>query len=426
MFAWFARLIGMAPAASPALSPARAASAPVADAKAAPGLRRPLVGRAGAVAGFELLLPPLVQRRIDAGMDALAASAHRVALLASAAAVTAAGRTALVRMPAQALEREAVCEAVPPGTLLLTEPRSAVAAAAAAAMRKRGVGVGVPDGPPSREFEVDFVVLQATAGGLDTLLLSAQRWREAWPRITVVALGLDHVDDVERALRSGVNLAGGQFGRGPLAPTTKPLGAAAHRICELLNHLALDRDTAVIGDAVRADVALTYRLLRYANSPAIGLARPVGEVDQAVQVLGRTELYRWLSVLLMSSAEARAASKALQELALARGRLLEQLGRKRGEGNPGALFTLGMMSLIEPLMQVPMAVALAPLRLGDDANRALLHRQGPWAAFLALLDAIDISDVAALEHASAALGFSESLEDDIEQAWAWAAQAQQS
>jgi EAL and modified HD-GYP domain-containing signal transduction protein len=376
------------------------------------------------VAGFELLLPPMVQRRIDAGMDALAAGAHRVALLATVAAVTAEGRAALVRMPAQALQREAVCDAVPAGTLLWVDALPSVAPAALAAMRRRGVGVGVPDGPPSRDFEVEFVVLQATAGGLDTLLLSAQRWREAWPRITVVALGLDHVDDVERALRSGVNLAGGQFGRGPLLTPTRPLGAAAHRICELLNHLALDRDTAVIAEAVRADVALTYRLLRYANSPAIGLSRPVEEVDQAVQVLGRTELYRWLSVLLMSTAEARVASKALQELALARGRLLETLARKRGEDNSGALFTVGMMSLIEPLMQVPMATALAPLRLGEDACRALLQRQGPWAEFLALLEAIDAGNTAAQERSATALGVAGLVAEAAEQAWAWAAQAQ--
>jgi len=35
----------------------------------------------------------------------------------------------------------------------------------------------------------------------------------------------------------------------------RPLDAAAHRICELMNHLALDRDTAVIADAVRASKA---------------------------------------------------------------------------------------------------------------------------------------------------------------------------
>jgi len=45
-----------------------------------------------------------------------------------------------------------------------------------------------------------------------------------------------------------------------------------------------------VADAVRADVALTYRLLRYANSPALGLSRGVDSVEQAVQLLGWQKL----------------------------------------------------------------------------------------------------------------------------------------
>ncbi len=52
------------------------------------------------------------------------------------------------------------------------------------------------------------------------------------------------------------------------------------------------------------------------------------------------------------------ASRALQEAALARGRLLESVAHTPGDAKPGAFFTLGLLSLIEPLPQVPMAVAL--------------------------------------------------------------------
>jgi EAL and modified HD-GYP domain-containing signal transduction protein len=189
----------------------------------------------------------------------------------------------------------------------------------------------------------------------------------------------------------------------------------------LLNHLALDRDTGVIAEAVRGDVALSLRLLRYANSPAIGLAQPVDTVEQAVLVLGRSELYRWLSVQLLSAAHSRQASRGLQETALARGRLLEGIARQRGEPVPGALFTLGMLSLIEALMQTPMAQALAPLRLAEPVRDALLKRQGPMASYLGLLDAIDAGDAAQLEALAHALGVQDRWADLNDEAWAWAA-----
>jgi c-di-GMP phosphodiesterase len=217
----------------------------------------------------------------------------------------------------------------------------------------------------------------------------------------------------------------GQLSRGTAPPPRRELGSAAHRICELLNHLALDRDTGTIAEAVRSDVALTYRLLRYANSPAIGLRRVVETVDDAVMLLGRAELYRWLSVQLMTAAQGRQASRALQESALARGRLLETLGQRRADpnANAGTLFTLGMLSMIELLMQMPMQQALQPLRLSEPVRDALLQRQGPLAEYLRLLEAIEAGNAAQAEACMRALGVDDGAEGLVEQAWAWAAAA---
>jgi EAL and modified HD-GYP domain-containing signal transduction protein len=425
---WFSRLMGSNVAAPPARA-ARQAT-PAAPKVSAPGgetpafgLRRPLVGRDGAVTGFELLLPEATVQRLAARDDPVAHAAHQAALMAAAAPLAAGGRAVLLRLGAATLARPGVQAAAVKGLCLQVDDLATLPADVARSLRQRGVLLGAPDGPPRREPAVDFVVLQASVGGSDTLLLSAQRWREAWPKLSVMALGLAHLDDVERVLRGGVNCAGGQLGRSATPAAARELGSAAHRICELLNHLALDRDTVIVGDAVRGDVALSYRLLRYANSPAIGLSRAVETVEQAVTVLGRAELYRWLSVQLMSAAAARQASKALQESALARGRLLELLARERGDADPGAHFTLGMLSLIEPLLQVPLAAALEPLRLGEASREALLSGRGPWADRLALLEAIDGSDAARFEMLAEGLGLGAELPVLVAQAWGWAADA---
>jgi hypothetical protein len=68
-------------------------------------------------------------------------------------------------------------------------------------------------------------------------------------RLPLVALGLESVDEIERVLAAGIALAGGRFAKGGVEMPARPLQAAAHRICALLNHLALDHDTATIADA---------------------------------------------------------------------------------------------------------------------------------------------------------------------------------
>ena len=66
----------------------------------------------------------------------------------------------------------------------------------------------------------------------------------------------------------------------------------------------------------------------------------------------------------------------MQEQALARGRLLELLSRHDGDAAPEALFSVGLFSMLDVLLQLPLAAALAPLRLGDPASQALLRQAG--------------------------------------------------
>lgn len=390
------------------------------------GHRRPLVGRDGQVAGFELLLAPATEKRLAARGDSPSVVLHYSALLSAAATITAGGRSALVRLPALLLNRPKLAQAASAQTLLLVDDLAAVPAEVAKALRARGVRLGVPDGPPSAAHRPDFVVLHASAGGIDTLLLSAQRWRECLPQVMLVGLGLQQLEDLENALRGGLHLAGGQLGQTRQRPPARPLGSSAQRICGLLNHLAQDRDTGVIADEVRGDATLTYRLLRYANSPAIGLRRAVEVVDDAVQLLGRAELQRWLSVQLLSAAPSRQTARALEEGALVRGRVLEAIARQRQEANPGAHFTLGVLSLIEPLLQLPLADAVAPLRLGEEATAALLRREGPWAPRLALLDALDQPGSDEAERRAIELGLEAgALAGIVDDAWGWSSQVRE-
>lgn len=441
MAGWFARLTGRAPpkpGAVSAPSPAVLAQAAIAVAAGptaslpspqtpAPtfGVRRPLVGTKGNVAGFELLLPPALELRLAQRADAaagMARAANQALLLAAATPLCQTGKRVLVTMGASALARPGVAQQATAGALICVPDLALLPPQVAADLRARGVRLGVSDGPPALAPAADFVLLQALAGGLDTLLLAAQGWRTQRPPLPLLANGLQHLDDVERVLRAGFTLVGGVLGRGQSQPAPRPLSAAAERICELINHLGLDHDTHLVSAAVRGDVALSYRLLRYANSSAVGLRQTVDSVDTAVMLLGRQELHRWLSVLLLSVADSRQASRALQEMALARGRLLEGLATLRGYPTPQTLFTMGLLSLLEVLLQVPLAAALAPLRLPEPVLLALLKREGPLAAYLALAEALDAGDSASIELLADGFGGQEVVQDTADQAWLWASE----
>jgi len=73
---------------------------------------------------------------------------------------------------------------------------------------------------------------------------------------------------------------------------------------------------------------LSYRLLRYINSAAMGLRQTVTSIEHALVLIGRQNMYRWLTLLLFGSAQNSPYAAALQETALARGRFMELIGER--------------------------------------------------------------------------------------------------
>lgn len=440
MKAWLDRLWGSKPA--PTAAPQRApvvlpvSTAPSASSAAAGfAVRRPLVAAHGEVAGFEFCLPASVEERLRRRADPIAQAAHAVALLSSMRPTLDGGRIALATLPMAILARPQVIEHLPAGAHLCiarpagddSAPAEATdAAALLAALRARGVRVGSLLDSPDAAAGFDFVMLSAATDGLEAMLAIAKRCRQTDAAQTVIATGLASVDAIEQALAAGVTLACGSLNAADAVPPQRALQGDVQRIIQLLNAVRNDdKPLADLTQDLRADVALCYRLLRHVNSPAVGLSRAVESIDQAVLLLGRAELYRWLSVLLLSSVHGRRASRALQEVSLARARLAESLARERGgDAPPDALFTVGLLSLLDVMLQVPLTQALGPLRLTDPARQALIEHSGPWRDTLALAEALERHDLNAAGELAAAFGGLDRVLTLSDEAWRWAASVQ--
>ncbi len=438
MLGWVKRLFGgrdRAASGSAHAAPTKTASAasavtrhrgaPAAEPPTAPGFGalRPLVTADGGIAGFEFRLAA----PMHADGDPVARAAHAIALLSTMRSTVESGRIALASLPMATLERPAVVASAARGTMIAIEEMGEGAAMTPAEcgavvdrLRAQGVAVGLPAARAGSGVRFDFLTLNAALGGVEALLELAQSCRLARPGVKLVATGFESIDDLEQALRVGVSLVSGRFDAMRSTSRPRPLQPGVQRICQLLNDLGADQDTARIAQDIRADVPVTYRLLRYVNSPALGLSHSIDSIPQAVMLLGRNELYRWLSVTLLSSAHGRPASQALQEISLARARLLEILAREHGRDPPEALFTVGLLSVMDVMLQMPLAEALQPLRLGEAARSALLEGRGEWHDYLALAIDLERHDLDAAAGLAARFGGLPHVLECAEEAWRWA------
>jgi hypothetical protein len=126
------------------------------------------------------------------------------------------------------------------------------------------------------------------------------------------------------------------------------------------------------------------------------------------------------SVLLLAAVSGRRSSRALQEISLARARTLELLARECGTEPPDALFTVGLLSLLNVMLEVPMSQALQPLRLSESAHNALLDHSGPWHAMLTLGEALERHDLDVVDAVAGQFGGTERVMALSDSAWRWA------
>jgi c-di-GMP phosphodiesterase len=133
-------------------------------------------------------------------------------------------------------------------------------------------------------------------------------------------------------------------------------------------------------------------LLRYINSVGFGLSCEVQSINHALTILGRNQLYRWLTLLMVTAGE-NSTPPALMKTSITRGRLTELLGEgyfdKKDRDN---LFIVGVFSLLDAILKMPMEQVLEKIQLQDAVAEALLSREGIYGPFLQLTEACEEAD----------------------------------
>jgi EAL and modified HD-GYP domain-containing signal transduction protein len=233
---------------------------------------------------------------------------------------------------------------------------------------------------------------------------AAEELRKYGVRLLAERVETAEVHEQCRAL--GYTLFQGYFYSRPQIVSHRELGVEQAQMLRLMNLLENTRaGDAEIENTFRSDPSLSYKLLRIANSAAMG-GRDVESIGYALRMVGRSVLHRWLTLLLVSSVATRSGiGRELVLAALVRARLCELVAERSGAAREaGPRFLVGLFSLLDALLQMPMEGILDRMSIASDVKDALLRRAGPHAATLALAEAQERGDWQAVHDASAAVG----------------------
>jgi len=216
---------------------------------------------------------------------------------------------------------------------------------------------------------------------------------------TLLAEKVETLDEYNYCRSLGFDYFQGYYFAKPVIMAGKKLAPSQMVILRMMTQLDADADTIELERSIKHDAALGLTLLRLVNTPAVGVVRRIESLKQALNVLGRRQLYRWLQIMLYAEPDkGRRTISPLLLMATSRGKLLELLMQKLQPGKNSRsdlAFTVGIMSLMDTLFGLPMAEILQQMPVAVEVRAALLEREGLFGDMLRLVECTERAEESA-------------------------------
>ncbi|MFN8066849.1 MAG: HDOD domain-containing protein [Vicinamibacterales bacterium] len=398
--------------------------------------RQPILDQRGTVFGYELLYRDGADAvRCDDCGDGASASVLSNAVLALGLDTLTAGRPAFVNFTRGLLLGDAAT-LLPPSALVV-EVREDVpvdqdVVDACARLHDRGYAIGLDDfvaGSPAEALLpfVKFIKVDVLDTSMDECRALAARFR---PRgVRLIAEKVERAEVVDALRPIGYQLFQGYYFCRPTTFTASPM--AGQQLAYLRLLAALNREdlpVSALEELVKADVSLTYRVLRSVNSAAFGLRREVTSLRQALLLLGRDRIRKWVSVWTLAGLNHGQTSEMLA-VALVRARCCEALARElEGCDDDNAFFLLGLCSVLDAILRRPMSAAIAEMPLPALVKDALLgqpnvardvldavtsYERGAWDVSTRTLDRLRVSVLRLADAYADALQWARGLDAEV-------------
>ncbi|MBA4385982.1 MAG: diguanylate phosphodiesterase [Anaerolinea sp.] len=147
---------------------------------------------------------------------------------------------------------------------------------------------------------------------------------------------------------------------------------------------------------ISRDVGLSYKLLRLSNSGYYSFTTEVTSLRQAISLIGLDTMRGWMSLILMSSLVDKPPE--LTNIALQRAHMAESIAKIYGQPQPEIFFLVGLFSVLDALMDQPMAQIIPELNLSSTISDALLNYEGLAGFILKCIKAYETGDWATVKN----------------------------
>jgi c-di-GMP-related signal transduction protein len=361
--------------------------------------RQPILNRARELFAYELLFRNGIQNSCD-GLDLELASTSLLdtSFLIGFEKITA-GHLMFINCPRDFLLRDFV-SLFPPKSVVIeiletVKPDQEVIEACRR-LKKAGYTIALDDFVDSPAWEplvafADILKVDFRLTGRKEQHAIVSRY--AGKNIRMLAEKVETQEEYAAGMQMGYSLFQGYFFCRPEIMQHRTLPSFKLAYLELLHAAtAPEFDIQELASKIKHEASLTFRLLRYLNSAAFGLRSEIHSVPHALSLLGERELRKWI-VVVSVGVLADGKPDELMIVPLVRGRFCELLAPLAGmAGHANDLFMMGLLSVMDAILDRPLDSILAELPVRGEIKDALQARTGLYWQLLELAIAHERAD----------------------------------
>lgn len=215
-----------------------------------------------------------------------------------------------------------------------------------------------------------------------------------------IAVGVENKKLYEAAQALGFNYFQGSFFKKANVDPERRLTATEHSKIELFNLIENGTpDFTQLADAIAMDASISYRLLLFLNSAAFSFPVEITSINHAVVILGWEQVKDWLRMAILNDLAGTEESKELMRLASQRSNFFKMTAvRSQYRKDPhDRLFLLGLFSLLEPMLGMPIESIVENLPIKQVLKEGLCRQHKRLGLWIELAQRIEAADWQAVD-----------------------------
>lgn len=222
-----------------------------------------------------------------------------------------------------------------------------------------------------------------------------------------IATGVNSKEVYDCAVELGVDYVEGNYIAGTTTSKASKMDFMQGNLYQLIVEITKDEpDVEILEETIIRDASLTYALLKMANSAYFAVHHETTSVRQALVRVGISQLKQWVYLLSFEDKQNKSESEELLKASFMRANFASALVKrlKNFPINSSDAYLLGMFSMLEYMIDAPIAEILYEIPILEEVKDALIRKEGKAGRLYELVLSYEKADWSAIKEISEELG----------------------